>query len=109
MNPFLGRFLRVKSKVEWSQGDKITISRNILAVKVDSLRIEGIPCTPKIATVFCNYDFKVVLINMIVKSCQLMLQKYNITCHIQEAGVILHMHTNILEFVTTQTRKQNRS
>ena len=89
--------------MEWSKGDKITISRNILAVKVDSLRIEGIPCMPKIATVFCNYDFKVVLINMIVKACHMMLQNYNITCHIQEAGVILHMHTNILEFVTTQT------
>ena len=58
-------------KMEWSKGDKITISRNILAVKVDSLRIEGIPCRPKIATVFSNYDFKVVLINMIVKTCHM--------------------------------------
>jgi len=58
---------------------------------------------PKIATVLCNYDFKVVLMNIIVKTCHMLLQNYNIACHIQEAGVILHMHTNILEFVTTQT------
>jgi len=89
--------------MEWSQGEKITNSRNILAVKNDSLRIEGIPCTPEIATVFCNYNFKVVLINIKVKTCHMILQNYNITCHLQEAGVILHMHTNILEYVTTQT------
>jgi len=91
--------------MEWSQGDKITISRNILAVKNDSLIIKGIPCMPKIATVVCNYNFKVVLINIKVKTCHMMLQNYNITCHLQEAGVILHMHTNILEYVTTQNLK----
>ena len=89
--------------IPYSQGDKITISRNILAVKNDSLRIEDIPCMPKIATVSCNYNFKVVLINIEVKTCHMMLQNYNITCNLQEAGVILHMHTNILEYVTTQT------
>jgi len=58
---------------------------------------------PKIATVLRNYDFKVVLINIIVQTCHLLLENYNIAYHIQEAGVILHMDTNILEFVTTQT------
>ena len=62
--------------IPYSQGDKITISRNILAVKNDSLRIEGIPCMPKIATVFCNYNFKVVLINIKVKTCHMMLHTY---------------------------------
>jgi len=89
--------------IPYSQGDKITISRNILAVKNDSLIIKGIPCMPKIATVVCNYNFKAVLINIKVKTCHMMLQNYNITCNLQEAGVILHMHTNILEYVTTQT------
>ena len=37
----------------------------------------------------------------------MILQNYNITCHPQEAGVILHMHTNILEYVTTQQVKTN--
>jgi len=96
-------------KMEWSQGDKITISRNILAVKNDFLIIKGIPCMPKIATLVCNYNFEVVLINIKVKTCHMMLQNYNITCHLQEAGVILHIYTNISEYVTTQTWKQSRS
>jgi len=91
--------------MEWSQGDKITNSRNILVVKNDSLRIEGIPCTPEIATVFCNYNFEVGLININMKTFHMMLQNNNNICNLQEAGVILHMHTNIFEYVTTQNLK----
>ena len=96
-------------KMEQTKGDFNTISRNIVAVKDDSLRIEGIPLMPKIATVLCNYNFKIVLISIIVKTWNLLLQNYNISCYKQEAGVILHMYTNILDFVTTQTWKQNNS
>jgi len=54
--------------MEQTKGDFNTISRNIDAVKDDSLRIEGIPLMPKIATVLCNYNFKIVLISIIVKT-----------------------------------------
>jgi len=62
---------------------------------------------PKIAPEVSTYDFEVVLIYIFVKTWNLYLQNKNSDCHEQEASDMLHMYTNILDFVTTQSWKQN--